>query len=78
MFLVLFVFLENAKYLAEHILNMTTKAHSLPENDIRVILSKVSEIIALADTDIKFATIHLNVINDILTKASSLNKFTNR
>ncbi|XP_077346553.1 adhesion G-protein coupled receptor G4 [Lithobates pipiens] len=69
---------ENAKYLAEHILNMTTKAHSLPENYIRVILSKVSEIIALADTDITFATIHLNVINDILTKASSLYKFTNR
>ncbi|XP_073457041.1 adhesion G-protein coupled receptor G2-like [Aquarana catesbeiana] len=57
---------------------MATKAHSLPENDIRVILSKVSEIIALADTDITFATIHLNVINDILTKASSLYKFTNR
>ncbi|KAM5145537.1 adhesion G-protein coupled receptor G4 [Mantella aurantiaca] len=71
---------ENAKYLAEHILNMTTKARSLPENDVRIILSKLSEIIALEDIDVENAKTYLNVINDILSKGenSSLPKFTNQ
>ncbi|XP_072287814.1 adhesion G-protein coupled receptor G4 isoform X1 [Pyxicephalus adspersus] len=70
---------ENAKYLAERILNMTNNASSLPEKDIRIILSKISEIIAMGDIDLENAKIQLNVLNDILVKANQhLPIFTNQ
>ncbi|XP_068104002.1 adhesion G-protein coupled receptor G4 [Hyperolius riggenbachi] len=70
---------ENAKYVSERILNITKNATSLPENDIRIILSKVSEIVALGHIDAEDAKIHLDVVNDILTKADqSLSIFTNQ
>ncbi|XP_075043386.1 adhesion G-protein coupled receptor G4 [Mixophyes fleayi] len=70
---------ENANYLAEQILNMTKIASSLPENTIRIILGKLSEIVTLGKLDVENGKINLDLINSILTKADdSLHIFTNK
>ncbi|XP_069799221.1 adhesion G-protein coupled receptor G4 isoform X2 [Dendropsophus ebraccatus] len=70
---------ENANYLSMQILNMTKQAASLPENDIRIILNKVSEIIALGEVDLETAKVHVDVINFVLEKAdTSVRLFTNK
>ncbi|XP_063794623.1 adhesion G-protein coupled receptor G4 [Pseudophryne corroboree] len=70
---------ENANYLAEQILNLTRKMSSLPENNIRIILTKLSEIIALGKMGLETANINLALISLILTKAdNSLPMFTNQ
>ncbi|XP_071980265.1 adhesion G-protein coupled receptor G4 [Engystomops pustulosus] len=70
---------ENANFLTLHILNMTKNATSLPENDIRIILNKISEILALGEIDLDNAKVHVDVINLILIKADqSLRQFTNK
>ncbi|XP_040298022.1 adhesion G-protein coupled receptor G4-like [Bufo bufo] len=70
---------ENANNLAMQILNMTKKADSLLGNDIRIILNKVSEIIALGEIDLKTAKVNMDVINLVLLRAdTSLRLFTNK
>ncbi|XP_073497379.1 adhesion G-protein coupled receptor G4 [Phyllobates terribilis] len=70
---------ENANYLAMQILNMTKTATSLLENDIRIILNKISEIIALGEIDPENAKVHIDVINTILLRAGTLMRpFTNK
>ncbi|XP_073399650.1 adhesion G-protein coupled receptor G4 isoform X2 [Dendrobates tinctorius] len=70
---------ENANYLAMQILNMTKTATSLLDNDIRIILNKISEIIALGEIDPENAKVHIDVINTILLRAgTSISPFTNK
>ncbi|XP_056396116.1 adhesion G-protein coupled receptor G4 isoform X2 [Hyla sarda] len=70
---------ENANYLAMQILNMTKKADSLPDEDIRIILNKVSEIIALGEIDLETAKVHVDVINFVLQKGNTtLRLFANK
>ncbi|XP_069603099.1 adhesion G-protein coupled receptor G4 isoform X1 [Ranitomeya imitator] len=70
---------ENANYLAMQILNMTKTATSLLDNDIRIILNKISEIIALGEIDSENAKVHIDVINTILLRAgTSISPFTNK
>ncbi|CAJ0934440.1 unnamed protein product, partial [Ranitomeya imitator] len=61
------------------ILNMTKTATSLLDNDIRIILNKISEIIALGEIDSENAKVHIDVINTILLRAgTSISPFTNK
>ncbi|KAM4020047.1 adhesion G-protein coupled receptor G4 isoform 2-T2 [Anomaloglossus baeobatrachus] len=70
---------ENANFLALQILNMTKNATSLLENDIRIILNKISEIIALGEIDVENAKVHVDVINVIVLKAGiTMRPFTNK
>ncbi|XP_029463675.1 adhesion G-protein coupled receptor G4-like [Rhinatrema bivittatum] len=69
---------EDAEDIAKHILNLTTSAKTLREEEIAVIISKTFDIVNIGVMNMNLAHITLEILNAVLTKLQQLQKFTNQ
>ncbi|KAM4663392.1 adhesion G-protein coupled receptor G4 [Discoglossus pictus] len=69
---------ENAKEFLEHIFNLTNQCDTISSEETDIILSKLSEIVSLAEMNHSRAQTSLDIMNIIFTKVQDLRPFTSR